>query len=79
MVGGHFMAALHGEGGGVKYVELLANKARHTSCMNLKTMQLLLLGFMVKKGDTGGRSEEVAEEGVSPNALFMVHVEPSGP
>jgi len=25
------MAALHGEGGGVKFVELLANKARHTS------------------------------------------------
>lgn len=30
MVGGYFVAALHG-GGGVKYVELLANKARHTS------------------------------------------------
>ena len=47
--------------------------------MDLKTVQLLLLGFMAKKGETGGRSEEVAEEGVSPNALFMVHVEPSGP
>jgi hypothetical protein len=27
----HFMAALHGEGGGVKYVEFLADKAWHTS------------------------------------------------